>query len=122
MTVPKNTDAKEAEARRQGQFEGQVLTTLADMKRALDSIVASSAAFDSRLRNVETTVVKHDDQLRETALAHEDLYKKIEGIASIMSNLVSFQDKAQGFRSATTWIASIASSIFTGVIVYFLTH
>lgn len=114
--------AREAEARRLGQFEGQVLANLSDMKKAMESIVASSAAFDARLRATETTIVKHEDQFKDSMAAHEDIYKKLETMAQVMSNLVSFQDKAQGFKTATAWIAGISSSVVTAFIVFAITR
>lgn len=98
-----DTDGKTTadDARRQGQFEGQVLANLADIKKNIENIFSSFAGLEQRTRNLETLVPQLGDQVR-SAIATGD--EKLRDADKIHTELEAILDTCQKrIRALEDW-------------------
>lgn len=97
-----DTDVKTADdARRQGQFEGQVLANLADIKKNIENIFSSFAGLEQRTRNLETLVPQLGDQVR-SAIANGD--EKLRDADKIHAEIEAILDTCQKrIRALEDW-------------------
>lgn len=109
------------DARRQGQFEGQVLTTLADIKGKMEGITQTTSGMDARIRNTETTLVAHAELFKDSDRAHQDTDSRLSTVTTTIENLVASQNKFRGFLIAAGTIGPILASVITALILKALT-
>lgn len=104
-------EAKEAEARRLGQFEGTVMTTLTAIQVAVEKSAQAFTNLDGRVRASENAIQRHEDMFKDSLDAHNDIYKKLETVATSVVGQGDYINKLKGFIIAAGLIGPIISAV-----------
>lgn len=108
------------DARRQGQFEGQVLTSLLDIKKGMDAFNSNFALLEGRVRTNESNIGNHTQLFKDSDVVHQELYKQIEGLAGIVTGIVTYQNKQRGIVIAATIVTPIVTTVIAAAILRYI--
>lgn len=112
--MPKE-NTKLEDARRQGQFEGEVKTKLNNIDYKVDDLVKTvgnaNTLMDGRVRKIEETIGDLPD-----------LRKHIENVTSNVDNLVRYQSMQRGIIIGLGVLSTIITPIVTALILRQLTR
>ncbi len=114
--MPK-ADSRMDDARRQGQFEGQVLTSLVDIKKGMDAFNSNFVSLEGRVRTNEKTLGNHDQKFIDSEEAHKEMFKQIGELAKIVASLVQYQDKMRGVILAVLVVMPVVTTIIAAIIL-----
>lgn len=105
------------DARRQGQFEGQVLTSLADIKKGMDAFNTSLSGIESRVRINEKIVSHHDQLFIDSNGVHDELFKLIKEQGTVLQSLVVYQERTRGVILVVMLIMPVILTIVSSLIL-----
>ena len=105
------------DARRQGQFEGQVLATLSEIKNQVSAITSTSASLESRVRTNEGLITTHGEAFKESERVHGELQDQIKALATNVDGLVKYQSIQRGIMIALGVLSTIITPILTALIL-----
>jgi hypothetical protein len=105
------------DARRQGQFEGQVLTSLDSIKKGMDTFNTQFAGLEGRVRINENTLGSHTQLFKDSDGIHQELYNQIKNLAEIVTGIVTYQNRQRGVILAITVVTPIITTIIAAVIL-----
>jgi hypothetical protein len=115
-SMPKENNRME-DARRQGQFEGQVLATLGEIKNQVGAINTNQITVESRVRTVETAITTHGENFKESERVHGELRDQISTLTTHVDALVKYQTLQRGIIIALGVISTVISPIVTALIL-----
>ncbi len=108
------------DARRQGQFEGQVLTTLTAIKAQVDAIGAGQSNLETRVRTSENTINTHTEGFKESERIHTEFATQLRTVTDNVDGLVKYQSLQRGVIIALGVLSTIITPIITSFILKFL--
>jgi len=114
------------DARRQGQFEGQVLTTLGDIKVKIEGINSNYGSLEGRLRVVETGQTSLHDAVKksidENHLRNIDADKVHDTLQTTQEEHGKKIRKLEDWRLYIMGIAAAIGVIASAIYQYFIHH
>lgn len=113
------------DARRQGQFEGQVLASLEHIKTQITQLSSTSNGQTAKIQSLELLSQSVADREKilssEKIKEHEEIHKLISGLSTTVSGLVEYKSTIRGGLIALGLAGPIVSSVITALIIKWIT-